>query len=798
MLTDLATLERAYAEALETLACDGAQAALKKALYLYQQAPHWAGSHRLLGRVLSVQQEGARAEAAWRRALFYDPADAESFLLLLRLLRRQSQASRLLVQDYLGQLSPHLALVREINRLYGALQDIAPSEQVLLLAWAERVLACFPEEQGTLDLQGRLAYARADYPLACQAWRQLVALRPLSSRWLALAQAESAQGSPDQALETLQAALQHRPDWREAQRARVQLLLGEQRFDAAFPCWQALMPLEPSLAAWGYQAALTLLERKNYAGAEAYLAACCAWPAESGQPAHVLWAQRALCCHHLADQTGLQQAYQRAADLAPHTLLYRWAELCALPFVYTSREQVQLSRRGFKQGAQRLFERLERAPLRGPSLNAVLDHLRPPFLLAYQGLNDRPLMEFIGQNWERLLRKSGRQLICNHVPEPAKRPLRVGFVSRHFFKHSVLVCYGRTISLLAQDPRFEVVCLHLGRRRDAWTRELETQVSRFVYLADETNVEALILAQQLDVLIYTDIGMDDHTYRLGLHRLAPIQCVLAGHPVTTGLPQIDYFLSSLGEHPDADGHYSESLVRLRGNLSRHRPLELPARWATRHELGLSERAHVYVCPMTLFKVHPDLDDALAAILREDPLGELYFFCDAHGQYHLLLQHRLAQRFPDLAARIHFLPWMSQADFYSVIRAADVVLDTFHFGGGTTTRMVFGLGQPYVSWPGEFLRSRSTRGASLRLGVPECLATDADEYVRIALHLACDRDFRADLQARIRENASKLFVTQRKPQGLMRFLLAAAEAWPAHLTELTSPFGVSQSPQSSGG
>lgn len=798
MLTDLSAWERASAEALHTLKGEGAKAALEKALRLYAQAPHWAGSHRLLGKILWAEQEGARAEAAWRRALFYDPADAESFLLVLRLLRHQPHALRVLVQDYLAHLPPSLVLAREINRLYESVKDIEPSEQALLLNWTQRMLDGFPAEPGTLDLQGRLAYASTDYPLACRAWRQLVALRPQSSRWLLLAQAEYAQGRPEQAVETLSAALQQRPDWREAESILVKVLLAEQRFAQAFPWWQNLLPFEPAVAAWGYQAALTLLERKDYTGAETYLAACCAWPEESGQPAHVLWAQRAVVYHHLADPAAMQHCYQQAGALAPQPLTHRWAELCSLPFIYASNEHLQLTRQRFKNGAERLFERLERAQARGQSLNAVLDHLRPPFLLAYQGLNDRPLMAFFGENWERLLRKSGRQWICDHVPEPARRPLRVGFVSRHFFKHSVLVCYGRTISLLAQDPRFEVVCLHLGQRRDAWTRELEEQVSRFVYLADQGQVEVLILAQQLDVLIYTDIGMDDQTYRLGLHRLAPIQCVLAGHPVTTGLPQIDYFLSSQGEHPDADQHYTESLVRLSGNLSRHRPLELPVRFATRRELGLSERAHVYVCPMTLFKVHPDFDDALAAILREDLLGELYFFSDAHGQYHLLLQQRLAQRFPDLAARIHFLPWMPQADFYSVIRAADVVLDTFHFGGGTTTRMIFGLGQPYVSWPGEFLRSRSTRGASLRLGVPECLATDADDYVRIALRLAREPDFRADLQARICANAHKLFVTQRKPQGLMRFLLAAASAWPDRLTALTPPFGVSQSPQLSDG
>ena len=57
--------------------------------------------------------------------------------------------------------------------------------------------------------------------------------------------------------------------------------------------------------------------------------------------------------------------------------------------------------------------------------------------------------------------------------------------------------------------------------------------------------------------------MDDMPIKLASLRLAPAQATSWGHPTTSGLPSIDYFLSSeLMEPPNADEHYTERLIRL--------------------------------------------------------------------------------------------------------------------------------------------------------------------------------------------------------------------------------------------
>src|SRR5205085_10077534 len=60
---------------------------------------------------------------------------------------------------------------------------------------------------------------------------------------------------------------------------------------------------------------------------------------------------------------------------------------------------------------------------------------------------------------------------------------------------------------------------------------------------------------------------------------------------------------------------------------------------TRGHFGLSETAHVYACPQMLFKFHPDFDEALGRILREDKHGILVTLDSKYPEWKQLLLDR---------------------------------------------------------------------------------------------------------------------------------------------------------------
>ena len=102
------------------------------------------------------------------------------------------------------------------------------------------------------------------------------------------------------------------------------------------------------------------------------------------------------------------------------------------------------------------------------------------------------------------------------------------------------------------------------------------------------------LAQQLDVLIYTDLGMEGFTWSLAFSRLAPVQAAMWGHPITSGLDTVDYYISSeLAEAAEADANYTEKLVRLK-NLPLYylRPPPAPQRNRAYFNLPARRRARL--------------------------------------------------------------------------------------------------------------------------------------------------------------------------------------------------------------
>ena len=258
-----------------------------------------------------------------------------------------------------------------------------------------------------------------------------------------------------------------------------------------------------------------------------------------------------------------------------------------------------------------------------------------------------------------------------------------------------------------------------------------------------------IAALGLDVLFYTDIGMDATTWTLAFSRLAPIQCTTWGHPETTGIDTIDYYISTeLFESVEADRFYSERLVRL-PNVPAvcYRPA-LTGPPKDRAALGLPTDRNVYACPQSPFKFHPSFDDLLGGILRQDPCGELILVESNRPHWNKLLKDRLATTLADVTDRVRWLPWLQHDDFLSLCVECDALLDPPQFNGGNTTYKALAFGTPIVTMPGRFLRERMTLAMYRKIGVFDCVAATPQEYINIALRLANDAEFHRSIRAKI--------------------------------------------------
>lgn len=102
-------------------------------------------------------------------------------------------------------------------------------------------------------------------------------------------------------------------------------------------------------------------------------------------------------------------------------------------------------------------------------------------------------------------------------------------------------------------------------------------------------IQELVGSHQLDVLIFADVGMDFLSYLLSFGRMAAVQAVWWGHPITSGNSgeAIDYYLSLDVELSDAaEEAYSEQLIRMdRINTLRSPPPLFPRITATATAAG---------------------------------------------------------------------------------------------------------------------------------------------------------------------------------------------------------------------
>jgi predicted O-linked N-acetylglucosamine transferase (SPINDLY family) len=632
----------------------------------------------------------------------------------------------------------------------------------------EAVLRHAPDSPVVLNNLGTLLLLQGDPAGARPLLEQAVRLRPeyayahnnLGTVWLALGRFAEAGACFAQ-------ALVHQPQF-----ARAHYNLGTvlhrvgQPGEAETELRQAL-ELDPAYAPAHYQLGVVLKDILRLDEAQSALERALqleptfvdAWSVLAN--VHVLQGRMALA----------RSALDQALAIEPGGALQVRAALL-LPVIYESVEEVEHERARLEQRLARLSTEDLTIVNPAESVGATA------FYLAYQGKNDRDLLERLATIYRRAAPELS--FVAPHCRSPggrtaAGRPIRVGFLSAFFYRHTIGKLNLGLIRNLSR-AHFTVTLLRFPAPDDDLARALDASADRVVTLP--RNLEAArqhVAALELDVLYYTDIGMDPLTYFLAFARLAPVQCVAWGHPVTSGIPTIDYFLSSaLLEPDDGPAHYTEELVRFaKINTYYHEP-RIAGAVKNCSALGLSVSGNMYVCAQSLFKIHPGFDAVLGAILRGDRWGRVVLIEGPCAHWNALVARRFGRTIPAEAARIEFLPRMSQDEFLHLQARATVLLDTWHFGGGSTSYEAFAFGTPIVTGAGRLLRDRITAACYRQMGITECIAESEEEYVRIALRLGNDAAWRKDVRGRIRERKHRLYEDIEAVRQLEGFLIEAVD------------------------
>ena len=438
----------------------------------------------------------------------------------------------------------------------------------------------------------------------------------------------------------------------------------------------------------------------------------------------------------------------------PEHLLMRWLSFqqpLRMSFDNLAERDAHLDQ--WRGGMARFMLSLEKPGTAEAWAETVLDSISS-YYLTYRG---EPLVEEHRANAQalrRLVEANGLATGERAAVPITRMRRRIGIVSPHLYTHSVHKVFGPMTLALPRDA-FELVVFHPSRQSDAVTDQWRERADAF-HDGDLRLAEWVerIVAADLDVLVYLDIGMHPVTNALTALRLAPVQVALWGHPVTTGSASVDHFVSAQAiEPPDAASHYVENLVLL-PNLGTNfaTPDVTASPFRDRETVELA-------CVQNAAKIQPQHDECWARILAQAPNARLSVYCGAPPHVADGLRTRLARALEAAGvdpARLTVREQVSPAEFDAALGGVDGLLDTFDFSGGITGFECLARDLPIVALPGICMRGRQTAAMLRHVGVDELVARDADDYVALAVRLASDAAWRRALVAKIAAGKSRLF------------------------------------------
>lgn len=353
--------------------------------------------------------------------------------------------------------------------------------------------------------------------------------------------------------------------------------------------------------------------------------------------------------------------------------------------------------------------------------------------------------DFISFTINRAMPQPKPKLVRKDLSKGEK--IRIGYISRNFYKQAVS-CYMVNRVVNHNPDKFEIITFALGDYHDNVSDMFEQHSDKFIRLENMTDFPGIIgkiRENDLDILIYTDIGMDPVTYILSGLQLAPIQCALVGHGTSTGMPTIQYYISGDFEAPNAQQHYREKLITLpKSGAAQYLPMT-PDPQVTREELGIPEDAVVFISCANGIKHGHLRDELFVEILKQAPNAWIVLKPFAtHASIDRVFTERIIGKARDAGVnnRLRILPPIGQTKHVlGLLAIADIQLDSYPYGGWTTNMEALHAGLPIVTQEGELARSRWGAGLLRALNINEGIAANEQEYIDWAVRFANDENLR---------------------------------------------------------
>lgn len=308
-----------------------------------------------------------------------------------------------------------------------------------------------------------------------------------------------------------------------------------------------------------------------------------------------------------------------------------------------------------------------------------------------------------------------------------ERKLRVGFVSADLRTHAVAT-FLQPIWTELDKRQFEIWVYSNHMHEDAVTQRLKQSAHAWsnVCKLNEDDLSAKILEDRIDILFDLSGHTADNRLLAFARKPAPIQVSWIGNPNTTGLKAMDYYIADRFSAPPGllDQFFIEKIVQLPSGAL-FQPFdpspavnELPALSGGAFTFGSFNRSDKLTDSVVLL---------WCKVLKSVPGSRLLL----GGVSDAAQQENLASTFSrhDVSrSQLDFYPRTDMAAYLALHHKVDLILDTFPFGGGTTSCHAAWMGVPVLSLAGKAMSSRVGVIINSNLGLTDFIAESEADFV----------------------------------------------------------------------
>jgi predicted O-linked N-acetylglucosamine transferase (SPINDLY family)/GT2 family glycosyltransferase len=377
---------------------------------------------------------------------------------------------------------------------------------------------------------------------------------------------------------------------------------------------------------------------------------------------------------------------------------------------------------------------------------------------------------------ELFLKTHGHKIDYKFPDRPMHRKkVRLGILAAHFTPSAETFASLPIYEYLSRE--FEVVLYSLQQTNHPLEQYCCSSANYFTSLPQDLSKQVdTIRADDLD-LLFVATNVTAVTNQIGLlatHRLARIQLTSGGSVVTTGIKNMDYFLSGTLTDPSplAQEQYREKLLQLvgaahcfsYGDDETHSTFKID-----REILDISEDAVIFTSGSNFFKITAELIHTWAKIIAEVPnsvLMLLPFGPNWSSNYpKSAFKQRLERVFnkygisSDRLILLDPKPIPNREDIKEFFKIADVYLDSYPFAGTTSLIEPLQVNLPVIARKGNSFRSAMGAAMIQSLDIPGLVTDREESYIQLAIELGNNPELRQqkrnEIEFKMRNNPSFL-------------------------------------------